>query len=84
MQQNDWRLTNQMSYLYRKTFKKSVFKSTPTHDHEHCEFCFDKFGEGEGFLKSGYCTQDGYHWVCNECFSDFQEKFEWIILEADQ
>jgi len=30
-------------------------------------------------LKSGYRTEDGVHWVCDACFSDFQSLFEWEI-----
>ena len=79
--QKDWRLTNQMDYLYRATLKKAVFKASDTNDHEHCEFCWDKFGESEGLQKSGYCTLDGYHWICNECFQDFQEQFAWHLAD---
>lgn len=77
--QNDWRLTNQMNYLYRATLKKAIFIESSTNDHEHCEFCWDKFGEGESLLKAGYCTLDGYRWICNTCFQDFQKQFEWHI-----
>ena len=80
--QNDWRLTNQMAYLYRATLKKAVFQRTATNDHEHCEFCMEKFGEGDGLLKSGYCTLDRYHWICEECFQDFQVQFEWRLTNT--
>lgn len=79
--QKDWRLTNQMNYLYRATLKKSVFKASATNDHEHCEFCWDKFGENEGSQHLGYCTLDRYHWICNECFQDFREQFEWHLVD---
>ena len=75
--QNDWRLTNQMNFLFRATLKKASFQKTATNNHEHCEFCWDKFGEAAGLLKEGYCTLDGYHWICNECFRDFRKQFEW-------
>ena len=70
-----------MNYLYRATLKKVEFKGTAAIDHEHCEFCWDKFGESEGLQKAGYCTLDKYHWICNECFRDFQKQFEWNIVE---
>lgn len=76
---NDWRLTNQMNYLYCAVFKKADFCRTERIDHEHCEFCWAKFGKSEGMLKSGYCTLDKYHWVCDECFLDFQEQFQWQL-----
>lgn len=78
--QNDWRLANQMNYLYRVSLKKVVFRASDTNDHEHCEFCWVKFGEGKESKKSGYCTLDGYHWICNECFQDFKELFEWNLV----
>ena len=79
--QKDWRLTNQMNYLYRATLKKTDYIASATNDHEHCEFCWDKFGEYEGMQKSGYCTLDRYHWICNECFQDFYEQFEWHLAD---
>lgn len=81
--EEDWRLTYQMDYLYRATLKKAVFKRTAMNDHEHCEFCWDKFGEGEGMLKSGYCTLDRYRWICETCFQDFQEQFEWCLADDE-
>ncbi len=80
--QNDWRLTNQRNYLYRAALKKADFKAVPHNDHEHCEFCFEKFGLEEGCLKSGYCSLDGYRWICGDCFRDFREQFEWSLEDA--
>lgn len=79
--ENDWRLTNQMNYLFRVTLKKAIFKETAKNDHEHCEFCWDKFGDDKDQLKSGYCTLDRYHWICNTCFGDFRKQFEWHVQE---
>ena len=79
--QKDWRLTNQMNYLYRATLRKANFKGTAVNDHEHCEFCWEKFGVKKRIQKSGYCTLDEYHWVCDKCFEDFQEQFEWKVVE---
>lgn len=81
MMQDDWRLTGQMNYLYRAALKKADFKKTERNDHEHCEFCWAKFAEMEDCLKSGYCTPDGYRWICDECFQDFQEQFEWELMD---
>lgn len=58
--ENDWRITNQMNYLYRAALKKAVISRTATNDHEHCEFCWHKFSEERGLLHSGYCTLDQY------------------------
>lgn len=79
--QEDWRLTTQMKYLYRAKLKKAIFKKTEQNDHEHCEFCFDKFSEEENTLHEGYCTMDRYRWICEVCFRDFHEQFEWTVVE---
>ena len=77
--QNDWRITNQKNYLFRVAIKKATFQKTATSDHEHCEFCWGKFGVEDGLLHSGYCTSDKYRWICEQCFQDFHEQFEWQI-----
>ena len=75
----DWRITNQMKYLYGVSLKRADFKAVGNRDHEHCEFCFDKFGEQEGMLRSGYCTLDEYRWICGRCFQDFRDMFRWKV-----
>ena len=78
---DDWRLTNQLDYLFRKKIKKCNFSDFPEKDHEHCSFCWDKFGHDEDLIKDGYCTEDNYHWICNSCFEDFKIMFEWKIVD---
>ena len=77
--QQDWRLNNQLNYLLNKTLKKVKFVESTTKDHEHCSFCWEKFGDADNLLQIGYCTEDKQHWVCEQCFEDFKEKFQWII-----
>lgn len=76
---SDWRLTNQMNYLYGAALKKAIFVQTGINDHEHCEFCMGKFSEEAGALHAGYCTRDRYWWVCEKCFQDFCAQFAWHI-----
>lgn len=76
---NDWRLTNQLNYLFQAKLKKASFQKTELNDHEHCEFCMEKFAESEGTLHSGYCTSDKYRWICEQCFKDFKDLFEWQV-----
>lgn len=78
----DWRLTNQMDYLYRKKLKKARFSEFPEKDHEHCSFCWEKFSHFEDTLDDGYCTLDAYDWICNTCFEDFKVMFEWEVCES--
>ena len=75
----DWRLQGQENYLFSK---KLVFKNysdrATNYEHDYCEFCGNKFSELiPECLKSGYTTENNYHWICNKCFNDFKDKFEW-------
>ena len=81
-QEQDWRLQGQENYLFAKklVFKTYSDKSLKS-DHDHCEFCGDKFSELiPERLKSGYTTENNYHWICSECFTEFKDKFQWTIL----
>ena len=74
MTSNDWRITNQGNYLYGKELIHTEYHVIDGDwDHDHCEFCWDKFIEGV----TGYCTLDKYHWICEKCFNDFKDEFAW-------
>lgn len=47
-------------------------------EHEHCEFCSDRIDKN---TSSAYSTNDNYHWICETCYNDFKEMFEWIVKE---
>jgi hypothetical protein len=73
---NDWRITNQANYLTGAVFEKRIWHTKHPHwDHDHCEFCAEKFSERQDDLHEGYCTLDGKHWVCPACFEDFKDMF---------
>ncbi len=77
---DDWRRLGQEEYLKGvKLYYKKYKAYSEKWDHDHCEFCWEKFSEkGEG-LKSGYTTADNYYWICDQCYNDFKEEFEWEI-----
>ena len=57
---NDWRLQGQEKYLLGKAliFKKYADRKTTT-DHDHCEFCSDKFSNTVPDCQiQGYTTTD--------------------------
>lgn len=84
-EQNDWRLTNQEKYLQGVMLTwKSYTRSSETWEHEHCEFCWKKFMDLDApdILRAGYTTEDECHWICETCFLDFQDMFDWKIMEA--
>lgn len=78
---NDWRLTNQLNFLYGKTvIKKKYVAPTPLWDHDHCSFCWNKFSEsGSNDLHEGYYVTDTKDWICEDCFNDFYEMFKWKV-----
>jgi hypothetical protein len=79
---NDWRLQGQEKYLFGKTLvhKKYTDKTTTT-DHDHCEFCLDKFSTTiANCLTEGHTTTDDYHWICENCFNDFKNDFKWTTI----
>lgn len=76
---NDWRLTNQMKYLFEKKLLHT--KYTPFREgweHDHCEFCSETINQSTDLA---YCTTDKYHWICKKCFNDFKEMFKWEVTE---
>jgi hypothetical protein len=77
---DDWRRQGQEKYLSGVTPKLRDYSPyRPGWDHDHCEFCGNKFSLNEGDLIKGYSTEDCYHWICNQCFNDFREEFNWKI-----
>ena len=75
----DWRRQGQESYLKGiKLYRKAYQSYSKEWEHDHCEFCGEKFAEnGEG-LKAGYATTNNYYWICDSFYNDFKEEFGWI------
>lgn len=77
MNYNDWRLTNQENYLFKKKLKKGKFHPyREGWEHEHCAFCSERIDDS---TQEAYSTEDGYHWICADCFADFFDVFEWEL-----
>ena len=74
---NDWRLTNQENFLKGETLKHSKWVTLEeSWDHDHCSFCWDTIDTSTNMA---YCTTDYYHWICEDCYADFKELFEWKL-----
>jgi len=78
MNKDDWRLMGQERYLKEKELYFKNYKASENDDHDHCEFCSDKFISKE---QKGYCTTDYYYWICPQCYKDFKELFNWEIIQ---
>jgi phage terminase large subunit-like protein len=77
---DDWRLTNQELYLQGAALRWSRWiRPRADWDHDHCTFCWTKFMEepDTDVLHFGYTTTDLSHWICEQCFEDFKNKFHW-------
>ena len=81
----DWRLFRQQEkYLTGvELIKHPYVPRSTSNDHDHCEFCMAKFGFADGDLHLGYSTKDNGIWICEQCFYDFKEKFNWKVLSAE-
>ena len=83
---NDWRLQGQEAYLRGEIlfYKRYADRKTKA-DHDHCEFCWDKFSDTiADTLKVGYTTADNYRWICAKCFEDFKQKLQFTIGNKNQ
>ncbi|PKK97674.1 MAG: hypothetical protein CVV56_08420 [Tenericutes bacterium HGW-Tenericutes-1] len=77
---DDWRLSGQDKYLIdKKLYFKKWEPYKDNWDHDHCQFCWEKFSDFPGSLYEGYTTEDNYVWICPECFMDFKEMFHWTV-----
>lgn len=78
--QDDWRLLPRHEQLSGVTLIRQPWKpANPQNDHDHCEFCWEKFADYDGCLHAGYSTEDRVIWICDECFCDFKERFKWKV-----
>ena len=48
--------------------------------HEHCNLCWEKaMTDISGVF---YCTEDMKDWLCEECFNDFKDEYNWQAKDA--
>ena len=53
-------------------------------DHDHCEFCLIKITDLDisDSLKEGWTNQDEGLWICESCFEDFKDKYQWKVKNS--
>lgn len=84
-EENDWRLRGQEEYLKAvPLWWKKYTRRSESWEHEHCEFCWAKFMQEDypEVLHEGYTTEDNYRWICEQCFEDFKDSFEWKVIQT--
>jgi hypothetical protein len=81
--ENDWRLRGQEKYLKNvPLWWKKYARYSESWEHDHCQFCWAKLMEEDypDVLHEGYATEDNYRWICEQCFKDFKDLFEWKVM----
>jgi len=74
---SDWRIMNQEKYLKHNLLYRCNYSAySQEWEHDHCEFCFETFSNND---QIGYCTEDKYYWICEKCFGDFKDMFNWSV-----
>lgn len=78
---NDWReeMLFSVKDTYNMKFEKKIFESFNDWDHEHCSICLKKIGLHSGDEKCAFYCEETNDWLCQNCFFDFKEKYNWII-----
>ena len=78
---NDWRLQGQERFLKGVELRRATYAPyREGWEHDHCEFCGRKFSTRASDIHDGYVTNDGYHWICESCYNDFRESFDWKLV----
>jgi hypothetical protein len=83
----DSRLSGQEKYLLGvKLFWKRYTRYSDQWDHDHCSFCNAKFMVEDlpDVLHVGYTSEDRYHWICESCFHDFKDRFQWEVVKPEE
>ena len=73
--------------LYSATLVKRKYQQwNDIWEHDHCSFCWAKFAEESHIpdaLHEGYATEDEGDWICEDCFNDFKDLFQWKVRVAE-
>jgi len=51
-------------------------------DHDHCKFCMKTLDASTEEL--AYCSEDYYWWICEECFQEYRDEFEWNLVDMPE
>ena len=82
---------NGKEFFLRKFVTIPASNPMEIYDHDHCEFCWQKItdldipdSDAQGYVTLGYVGETDEksmrkHWVCEKCFNDFKERFDFRI-----
>jgi len=79
----DWRIMGQEGYLAHKRLQHRKFdRALCVEDYDSCEFCFSKFDKDPKHPLSAFFCPEKKVWICEECYNDFKEHFDWTVEEC--
>jgi len=82
IEMTDWRLQGQERFLKGVELRRAEYRPyREGWEHDHCEFCGRKFSTDPEDIQNGYVTMDNYHWICEPCYKDFKDAFEWSVSD---
>ncbi|HLX31797.1 MAG TPA: hypothetical protein VKR79_03395 [Gaiellaceae bacterium] len=95
--EGDWRLMGQERFLQDAVFRHKAYRAwREGWAHDHCAFCQRRLVEdvatsddpdarsaGYAAVGRGPNGEDDYHWVCDDCFPDFRDQFNWSVIGVE-
>ncbi len=87
---SDWRLPASKTFEGETWHQRKYFAWAENWDHDHCAFCWKSFevpgsraalASVEHQYTEGWANESEYDWICDECFTDFRERFHWGTRE---
>ena len=79
---DDWRIMGQEGYLTDKLLQHRKFdRKLCVLDFDQCNFCYEIFDRNPEAPLTAYYEPIGKYWICEECYNDFKEHFNWTVEE---
>ena len=80
---DDRRIMGQEGYLKNKRLQHRKFnRLLYFEDFGQCGFCYDDFRENTSGPPMAYYEPITKHWICECCYNDFKDHFEWNVEEV--
>lgn len=82
--QEDWRIMGQEGYLKDKKLQHMKFnRAMCTEDNDQCDFCYSLLDGDNQDASYAYFEPITKSWICERCYKDFKDHFNWITEEAN-
>jgi len=69
-------------YLHNKNLQLKAF-NCELDEHQHCELCWDRFSKAVNDLHFGYYESCSKSWICETCYNDFKDLFQWKVEQNE-